>query len=475
MANVLDDEQALAGVRPRSALMELLFLAGPTIAQMISYTLMQFIDIWLLARVGNGVDAPAAAGNAGLLAFTIISFGVGTLLVVNTLVSQHFGQRDYAACGRYLWQGVWFGLLFGLGTMLLLPFAATPFKVMHHEESLLAMEAGYLKIVVAASALKLVSTSFGQFLLAINRSVSVFLSSVCGVSANFVAALALVLGFFGAPRLGVVGAAWAQNIGVAVELLALVLMACRPQIRSIFHVADWKLRLPELRVLLRVGLPSGLQFVADVLAWALFTMWVMARFGTDAMAANVFMFRYMSVSFMPAIGVSIAVTALVGRYIGMGRPDLAEHRANLGFYLCAGYMLICALLFFVGRTVLIGLFTADPVVLRIGSTLMIFAAVYQVFDAVYITYSGALRGAGDTFIPAVLTAGLCWSITVFGGYVVARFWPEFGPTGPWVMATAYGMILAFFMYARFRRGGWRAIRLESGPSDVKVPDQNMAQ
>ena len=50
----------------------------------------------------------------------------------------------------------------------------------------------------------------------------------------------------------------------------------------------------------------------------------MGVFGTKAMAANTFMFRYMTVSFMPAFGLSVAVTALVGRYIGRGRPDIAR-------------------------------------------------------------------------------------------------------------------------------------------------------
>src|SRR6185436_10096383 len=130
-------------------------------------------------------------------------------------------------------------------------------------------------------------------------------------------------------RLGVVGAAWAQNIGVAIETGCLILFALLPTVRRTFNLADWKLRWPEFRTLLVVGAPAGVQIVADVLAWSLFGMWVMAQFGTAAMAGNNFMFQYMKVSFMPAFGISVAVTALVGRYIGMGRVDLAEKRANM--------------------------------------------------------------------------------------------------------------------------------------------------
>src|ERR1051325_11178244 len=85
-------------------LAELLRLALPTVAQMASYTLMQFLDTWMLSRVGDRVIPPTAAANSGILAFSVISLGMGVLWLVNTLVSQAFGRKDYAACGQFLWQ-----------------------------------------------------------------------------------------------------------------------------------------------------------------------------------------------------------------------------------------------------------------------------------------------------------------------------------------------------------------------------------
>src|SRR4051812_10784716 len=103
-----------------SPLKELLKLALPTVAQMISYTLMQFIDTWMLAHQ-LGELAPTASSNAGSLSFAFIGFGVGALLVVNTLVSQSFGQKNYVNCGRYLWQGVWFALVYSIVLLPLCP------------------------------------------------------------------------------------------------------------------------------------------------------------------------------------------------------------------------------------------------------------------------------------------------------------------------------------------------------------------
>jgi MATE family multidrug resistance protein len=214
--------------------------------------------------------------------------------------------------------------------------------------------------------------------------------------------------------------------------------------------------------------------MADVLAWAAWGNVVMAVFGTKGMAGTNFVFRYMAVGFMPALGIGTAVTALVGRYIGRGMPDVAVRRAHLGFKVAAVYMLVCAALFIVCREPLIRIFASDPEVVRLGSMMLIFAGVYQLFDAMYIVYYGALRGAGDTLAPAIATAALCWGITVVGGYVVARRAPQFGPAGPWLLATMYGMVLGSFMYLRFARGGWRRINLDARAAADTVANLNLA-
>lgn len=457
--------QLEASPRP---IVELLVLAAPTVAQMASYTLMQFIDTLMLSHVGT-TEATAGA-NSGLLAFSIISFGIGVLWVVNTLVSQAFGRKDFAACGRHLWQGIWFGLAMSVLLAPLLPVAGKMFAAFGHGPQLAREEATYLQIVLAATALKMIGTTFWQFLLATDRPVAVMLSTIGGVSVNAVVAWAMLFGHMGFHPMGVAGAAWAQNVGVLVEMSLLIGFALRPALRRAYHLGDWKLRWREMRQLIVVGVPSGLQITADVLAWSLFSVWVMGQFGIDAMAANTFMMRYMVLSFMPAFGISTAVTALVGRYIGRGRPDLARQRANLGFAVTAVYMVSCGVFFFLGRHLLIRLFTGDPQVLRTGAMLLVFAAVYQFFDALYITYNGALRGAGDTLVPALATAILCWGITVLGGYAIARHWPQWGPAGPWTAATVYGAILGLFIYFRFRAGGWRSIRLEQPAGPDRVPD-----
>ena len=453
---------------PRSPLVELLLLAAPTVAQMASYTVMQFADTYMLARVGD-LHA-TAAGQGGLASFSLISFGVGVVMLVNTLVSQSFGRKDFTACGQYLWQGVWFSLAFGLLVLPLMPFALPAFRAVGHRPELAALEASYFQITLAFAAFKLTAMSLGQFLLAVNRPNSVLLAAAVAATSNIFFNWLLIYGNWGFPKMGVAGAAWGTNLAVLVEMFILVAIIARPALARQYAVRDWRARRPLMRTLLAVGLPSGVQIVAEVVAWALFTIFVVALFDVPSMAANNYAVRYMSVSFMPAFGLSAAVTALVGRYIGMGRPDVAMRRAHLGFAVAAVYTVSCGVFFYVFRYDLIRAFSNDTAVLRAGATLLVFAAAFQIFDAMYIIYNGALRGAGDTFVPAVVIAVMCWGVTVFGGYAVAKLRPDLGVAGPWSAALAYGIILGIYLLLRFSRGQWKSIRLAEHTKEVGRQD-----
>jgi MATE family multidrug resistance protein len=450
----------------RTPLSELLSLALPTVAQMASYTTMQFIDTWILSRLGDA--PPTAAANSGILAFSPLAFGMGILVIVNTLVSQSFGRQDYKQCGQYLWQGIWLALFFGLALLPLGPLAPFIFTHFHHPAAQVAMEETYFRIVLISPVIKLVSMSLGQFCLGIDKPNNLLIASVVGVSINAVVAWAIVPGNFGLPAYGVAGAAWAQNIGVTCELIVLVILTFGKSIRTQFNALDYSLRWNELITLIRIGIPSGLQWFSDVLAWSIFCNVVIGLLGPEPMAANAFMFRYMVVSFLPAIGVSAAVTALVGRYIGRKRPDIAMQRAHLGFFVTTVYIAACGIVFILARRQLIGLFTTDPRIISIGSTYLIIAAIYEISDALYIIYSGALRGASDTFVPTIAVTALCWTITVAGGYCIARYYPQAGPAGPWIIACLYGWIIGLYMLLRFTRGKWRAIHLELAEEESQL-------
>jgi MATE family multidrug resistance protein len=222
--------------------------------------------------------------------------------------------------------------------------------------------------------------------------------------------------------------------------------------------------------LLRVGWPASLQMGNEIICWSILVTVLVGRFGVDHMSAGWAAIRYMHVSFMPAIGFSIATTALVGRYVGAGDPDTAVARARLALLLAVAYMVLCGVVFLVFRYPLIRLFISGEAteveqiekVVRIGAAVMIASAIYQVFDAIGIIYNGALRGAGDTVWPGVVTVLYSWGFMVLGGWMMTVVFPDLESIGPWIAAAVYLVVLGVTLALRFERGRWRSIRLVEG-------------
>ena len=440
---------------PRAPIVELFLLAVPTILQMVAYTVEQFCDTLMLSRVSD-LHA-TAAGNAGGVVFAVISFGFGVLMLINALVSQNFGAKKPLECGPVLWQGVWFSLAYALLVLPLIPAAPWVFGVLRHGPDLVALEVPYFNVSMSLIALKLVAVALGQFMLAVNRPQVVFWAAAAGMVLNVLVNWLLIYGNLGCPALGVAGAAWGTNAAMLSELVIVAAVAFRPLMRQTYRLTAWQIDRARLTELLRYGVPSGVQMTGDVVAWVLFFTAVVPFYGLAAMAANMYMLQYMKLSFMPAFGLSTAVTALVARYVGAGRPDLSARRAHLGFAVTAGYMLSCGVVFFTLRRPLIGLFTDDPTVVGIGASLMVVAAIFQFFDSMFILYTGALRGVKDTFVPAVVQIALCWTLVLAGGFACAIYLPQLGLIAPWLLACVYGMALGLFLLVRFRAGRWKTI------------------
>jgi MATE family multidrug resistance protein len=127
---------------------------------------------------------------------------------------------------------------------------------------------------------------------------------------------------------------------------------------------------------------------------------------------------------------------------------------------------VCAIVFFVFREQLIRAFVREDTpaeqidrLVQLGSGFLIATAAFQLFDAVAMTLSGALRGAGDTKVPGVATVVLSWTIIVGGGFFMVKLLPQLESLGPWIAAATYIAVLCLFLLARFLKGRWRDIRV----------------
>src|SRR5690606_34851070 len=191
------------------------------------------------------------------------------------------------------------------------------------------------------------------------------------------------------PAMGVTGAALGTVIGSGVELtIPLGLFLSRRLHRRFGTRTPWRPAWGPMRDVLKLGWPGALMFVNEMICWGALMVWLVPLAGKAAgddpvlhNTAGWIVLRYMHLSFMPAVGLSIAVTAIVGRCMGMARPDLATRRAMLGLAVAVGYMGACALAFILFRGPMIEAFTPDDMspedlarLIEIGGAIMIAAA-----------------------------------------------------------------------------------------------------
>ncbi len=456
---------------PVSPLRELFALAWPTVLTMASYTTMQFIDAAMVSRLGP--LELAAQGNGGLITFVPLSFLMGVLTMVNTYVSQNLGAERPREAPRYAWAAMWMSLV---AWLLLLPYGLSLpaiFAKMDHSPELIALESGYGQIMVYGCFVMLMSRGLSHFFYGLHRPKVIFVATVIGNATNIFGNWVLIFGHLGAPKLGVNGAALATVLGTAIELLIPLALFLGPKLNAELGTRGaWRPNLQTMRELWRVGWPRSLTFGNEMLCWAVFMTYLIGTFGEAHNTAGWIVLRYMHLSFMPAVGISVAVTALVGRYIGAGKPDIANERAWLGVRMAVVYMGLCALAFVIFRHPLANFLIkqdapAAEQILAIASQLLICAAVFQVFDAMAISLSGALSGAGDTVWTGIVTMITSWTLIVGGGFAMVLWAPQLKSLGPWLGASAYIILLGLAFVWRWRTGYWRTIKLiDRAPADA---------
>lgn len=452
--------------------------AWPTVITMLSYTLMQFVDALMVAQVSP--LALAAQGSGGVWSFAPLAFLFGTLSLVNAFIAQSLGAGRRDAVARYAWAGLWMAAI--TWALVMVPWGvALPFifGALPHEPELVRLETIYGQILAFGALITLTSKSLSNTFFGLQRPRVITVAAIVGNIANGLANYVLIFGerglpewglpgVPGVPALGVAGAALGTLLGVLVELMIpLCLFLGRSMNERYGTRRAWRFPRREFIDLLRVGSPASIQFGNEILCWAAFMTILVGSFGSIHQTAGWAVLRYMHLSFMPAVGFSVAATSLVGRSIGEGRPDLALKRARTATIMATIYMGICALLMVVLREPLLAIFASGPGtspdeserIISIGSKLMICAAVFQVFDAVGIVYSGGLRGAGDTLIPGIATLVLSWALIVGLGWAFVHFAPGLESLGPWIAAAAYIIALGIWMGVRFERGRWMSRRL----------------
>jgi MATE family multidrug resistance protein len=460
-ANVLEERNILGPGRS-SLTRELLWLALPLVAATASRMLMGFIDFVMVAKLGT--DAQAAMSPATLLVWAFIALGMGMATSVQTFTSQAQGRGEPERGPAYAWQCVYLGL-----ALSLVAWPATRWipalydwigTVARHAPGVRTLEIEYTQIAVWSMIPSVMAAGLEGFFNGIQRPRVTLMAVLVSLTTLVIGNYLLIWGHCGFPRMGIAGSALATVIAWWTRVAVLFTVFCSAEFNRTYHTRrsfapSWRRCLD----IFRIGGPTSVAWLIDISSWVVFLNLIVPPFGTAAMAATAIALQYTHAAFMPAIGVGMALCSQVGFALGAGRPDEAAARTRTALRLTMAYMGGIGLLLFLLRGPLMSAIAVDAAVIAAGMWIMCWVALYQVFDAMSITFIYALRGAGDTRTPAVLNAVCCWLVFIGGGYLVARVCPTWGVNGPWLMAVTYLTVLGLLLWWRYRAGAWRKIRL----------------
>ncbi|MDR1924926.1 MAG: MATE family efflux transporter [Planctomycetaceae bacterium] len=441
---------------------EILCQAIPLIISSGSISIMIFTDRLMLAWSSRA--EMSASMQSGMLSLAAIAIPQGIAVFVTTFVAQYYGSRNYGRICPVVWQGVWFGFVLMPLLLFLEPLLSELFVFFEHED-LIELERDCLRCLLWGSGAAIGGESVAAFFrgrgkMHVEMNVNLFCLLL-----NIFLDYCLIFGKFGFPTWGLIGSAIATVICQYIRfgIYVVLMFICENRERRFNFFGGM---LPDFRLIGRLfyyGTPSSSYTFIDTLTFTLFMM-VIGGLGATERDATTIAFTINSFSFLPLLGVGLAVTSIVGRKLGEERSDLARRATNTAAVIGCAYTGILCILYLVFPNLILYCFSgfgANAVafndVSELTNILLRFIAVYLFFDCCAVVYSSALRGAGDTFFVLLVVIFLAPPVPILC-FIGVKFF-GLGILWCWTVFTV-GLVLYFVcFFIRFLKGKWEKIRV----------------
>jgi MATE family multidrug resistance protein len=450
---------------------EVLVVAIPLILSTATWSVQHFVDRMFLTWYSP--EAIAAAMPAGMLNFTMVSIFMGTAGYVTTFVAQYYGAQRFDRIGPALWQGVYISLFGGALILCAIPFAGPVFSLVGHSPLVQENEVAYFKILCLGGGAYATSYALSGFFSGRGKTWPVLWVNLATTLVNLVLDYALIFGHWGFPELGIRGAGIATVVAGIFSVLVFVFLFSLEANNKTYHtLKGWRFEKDLFMRLLRYGFPSGMQFFLEIAGFTAFVLLV-GRLGIASLAATNIAFNINTLAFMPMIGAGIAVSVLVGQYLGADKPDLAQSVVYSGFHMTLVYMVSIAAAYLLLPDIFVAPFAlrADPAsfseIYGYSVILLRFVAVYSVFDTMNIIFCSAIKGAGDTRFVMLVTVFLSLFVFIVPVYLIVVVL-EYGLMVAWIFATVYIISLGVAFYLRFLGGKWKTMRVIEKSQEIPM-------
>ncbi|MFS2136077.1 MATE family efflux transporter [Duganella sp. Dugasp56] len=401
-----------------------------------------------LATVGMGVADVAMTGHASADELGAVSLGAsiwsiilvtvsGTMMAINSVVAHDVGAGALARVPHVVRQSLWKALGVGVVAMLLANLATLLFDHLYltpyvHRQASLFVHVISIGLPPYAAC----RTLYG-YSTSINQTKPMMVIALLGLGFNIVVNWLLIFGHWGLPALGGVGCAVATGLCMWLMLGAmLVWMRLAPAYRATWPFTRWEWpHWPEIRAMLKLGLPIGVTYFAEVSAFGAVSLLV-ARYGVVQIAAHQIALNFTSLVFMVPLSFGIALITRVGQSVGEGDPRKARFVAWVGVWMSLAFGVLSALFIVVFRQQIAAAYTSDAAVQAACVRLLLFAALFQLSDATQVATSCAIRGYKVTRQPMQIQLLAFWGFALpLGCWLgLAPQWLPWTPAAPMAAA-----------------------------------------
>jgi MATE family multidrug resistance protein len=430
----------------------ILRLGGPLIASHLAQFAIHMTDTIMLGWYD--VTALAAVTIATTMYFVTFIVGAGFAFAVTPMVAAAAEAGDEVQVRRVTRMGLWLSVIYGLVFTVPMLFAEPILLAMGQDAQVASMAQDYLVIAGWQMVPALMIMTLKSYLAALEHTAIILWATIGTALMNVGVNYALIFGNWGAPEMGIQGAAVASLLVTLVTVLVLFAYGLYklPQYKLLQNV--WKPDGEIMGRVFRLGWPIGVTSLAEgglFSASAVMMGWI----GPLELAAHGIAIQLASLTFMVHIGFSQAATVRAGRAMGRGDETNLRRGAHMAILMSAIFAFVTMAIFLLVPAQMISLFIdpAEPArdtLVAIGVGLLAMAALFQVVDAVQVMALGLLRGLQDTTVPMFMATISYWIVGLPVSYVLAfRF--DMGGIGIWLGLVVGLSVAAVLMMWRFWR------------------------
>ncbi|RKE98029.1 MATE family efflux transporter [Ichthyenterobacterium magnum] len=431
-------------------------LAAPVMLGMLGHTFVSFVDNIMVGQLGTAELAAVSLGNSFM--FIAMSLGIGFSTAITPLVAEADTAKDFKQGKSAFKHGLFLCIVLGILLFLLVLFAKPLMYLMKQPAEVVELAIPYLDLVAFSLIPLIIFQAFKQFSDGLSMTRYPMYATIIANIINVILNYILIFGKFGFPELGIVGAAYGTLISRFIMVAHLWWLLTKKE-KSKAYVTQIKIFVLDklmLNKLISLGAPSAMQMFFEV---AIFTaaIWLSGLLGKNPQAANQIALNLSSMTFMVAMGLSVASMIRVGNQKGLQKYFELRRIAFSLFLLGTILAVFFGLIFFLFHDYLPQIYVDyddaenlidNKEVVSIASKLLLAAAIFQISDSIQVVVLGALRGLQDVKIPTIITFVSYWMIGFPISYCMGKE-EAYGSFGIWMGLLAGLTTAAILLYIRF--------------------------